>query len=72
MKIKSKLLVAFSVATLFPVLIVSSITAFLASDQALKSFSQNSGQTLTAVENSFDQFMSDINLWWVLWQTVPL
>ena len=60
MKIKSKLLVAFSVATLLPVLIVSSITAFLASDQALKSFSQNSGQTLTAVENSFDQFMSDI------------
>ncbi|MDP5056136.1 MAG: methyl-accepting chemotaxis protein [Marinomonas hwangdonensis] len=60
MKIKSKLLVAFSVATLLPVLIVSSITAFLASDQALKSFSQNSGQTLSAVENSFDQFMSDI------------
>lgn len=60
MKIKSKLLVAFSVATLLPVLIVSTITAFLASDQALKSFSQNSGQTLTAVENSFDQFMSDI------------
>ncbi len=60
MKIKSKLLVAFSVATLLPVLIVSSITAFLASGQALKSFSQNSGQTLTAVENSFDQFMSDI------------
>lgn len=60
MKIKSKLLAAFSVATLLPVLIVSSITAFLASGQALKSFSQNSGQTLSAVENSFDQFMSDI------------
>lgn len=60
MKIKSKLMVAFSVATLLPVLIVSTITAFLASGQALKSFSQNSGQTLTAVENSFDQFMSDI------------
>lgn len=60
MKIKTKLLIAFSIATVLPVLIVSSITAFLASDQALKTFSQNSGQTLSAVEKSFDQFMSDI------------
>ena len=60
MKIKTKLLIAFSIATVLPVLIVSSITAFLASDQALKIFSQNSGQTLSAVEKSFDQFMSDI------------
>ncbi|WP_239495530.1 cache domain-containing protein [Marinomonas primoryensis] len=60
MKIKTKLLIAFSIATVLPVLVVSSITAFLASDQALKSFSKNSGQTLGAVEETFDQFMSDI------------
>ncbi|WP_191601154.1 methyl-accepting chemotaxis protein [Marinomonas algicola] len=60
MRIKTKLLLAFSIATLLPVLIVSSITAFMASDQALNSFSQNSGQTLGAVEKSFDQFINDI------------
>ncbi|RBP84294.1 methyl-accepting chemotaxis protein [Marinomonas rhizomae] len=60
MKIKTKLLIAFSVATLLPVLVVSSITAYLASNQAIKSFSQNSEQTLGTVEQSFDQFMSDI------------
>ncbi len=60
MRIKTKLLIAFSIATVLPVLVVSSITAFLASDQALKSFSKNSGQTLGAVEETFDQFMSDI------------
>ncbi|MCS7488209.1 MULTISPECIES: methyl-accepting chemotaxis protein [Marinomonas] len=60
MRIKTKLLIAFSIATVLPVLVVSTITAFLASDQALKGFSKNSGQTLTAVEKSFDQFMSDI------------
>lgn len=60
MKIKTKLLIAFSIATVLPVLVVSSITAYLASNQALKSFSQNSEQTLGAVEQSFDQFMSDI------------
>ncbi|MBU1832788.1 MAG: methyl-accepting chemotaxis protein, partial [Gammaproteobacteria bacterium] len=60
MKIKTKLLIAFSIATVLPVLVVSSITAFLASDQALKNFSKNSEQTLGAVEKSFDQFMSDI------------
>jgi methyl-accepting chemotaxis protein len=60
MRKKTKLLIAFSIATVLPVLVVSSITAFLASDQALKSFSKNSGQTLGAVEETFDQFMSDI------------
>ncbi|MEP2619589.1 MAG: methyl-accepting chemotaxis protein [Marinomonas sp.] len=60
MKIKTKLLAAFSIATVLPVLIVSSITAFLASDQALQNFEKNSGQTLSAVEKSFDQFISDI------------
>lgn len=60
MKIKTKLLIAFSIATVLPVLVVSSITAYLASDQALKAFSKNSEQTLGAVEKSFDQFMSDI------------
>ncbi|WP_235963255.1 hypothetical protein [Marinomonas colpomeniae] len=60
MKIKTKLLIAFSVATVLPVLIVSSITAFLASDQALQDFSKNSGQTLGAVEKTFDQFITDI------------
>ncbi|MBR7887924.1 methyl-accepting chemotaxis protein [Marinomonas sp. A79] len=59
MKIKTKLLVAFSVATLLPVLIVSSITAFFSSDQALNSFSKNSAQTLGAVEETFVQFMND-------------
>lgn len=60
MNIKTKLLVAFSVATLLPVLVVSAITGFLASDQALKDFSKNSGQTLGAVEATFDQFLTDI------------
>ncbi|WP_369921975.1 methyl-accepting chemotaxis protein [Marinomonas polaris] len=60
MKIKTKLLIAFSIATVLPVLVVSSITAYLASDQALKDFSKNSGQTLGAVEKSFDQFVNDI------------
>lgn len=60
MKIKTKLLLAFSIATVFPVLVVSSITAYLASDQALQHFSKNSGQTLSAVEKSFDQFITNI------------
>jgi len=60
MKIKTKLLIAFSIATLLPVLIVSSITAYLASEQALQSFSKSSNQTLGAVEKSFDQFITDI------------
>jgi methyl-accepting chemotaxis protein len=60
MNIKTKLLIAFSIATVLPVLVVSSITAYLASDQALKNFSKNSGQTLGAVEKNFDQFMRDI------------
>ena len=60
MKIKTKLLIAFSIATLLPVLIVSSITAYLASEQALQSFSKNSNQTLGAVEQTFDQFITDI------------
>ncbi len=59
MKIKTKLLVAFSIATVLPVFIVSSITAFLASDNALQSFSKSSGQTLSAVERSFDRFITD-------------
>ncbi|PYF84369.1 MULTISPECIES: methyl-accepting chemotaxis protein [Marinomonas] len=60
MKIKTKLLIAFSVATLLPVLVVSAITGFLASDQALKGFTKNSGQTIGAVEDTFDQFLTDI------------
>ncbi|QRV23660.1 methyl-accepting chemotaxis protein [Marinomonas foliarum] len=60
MKIKTKLLIAFSVATVLPVLVVSTITGFLASEQALKGFSKNSGQTLGAVEATFDQFLTDI------------
>ena len=60
MKIKTKLLIAFSIATVLPVLVVSAITGFLASDQALKDFAKNSGQTLGAVEETFDQFLTDI------------
>ena len=60
MKIKTKLLFAFSIATVFPVLVVSSITAYLASDQALQSFTKSSTQTLSATEKSFDQFITDI------------
>ncbi|WP_394183601.1 methyl-accepting chemotaxis protein [Marinomonas posidonica] len=60
MKIKTKLLIAFSLATLLPILIVSSITGYLASSQALENFSKNSGQTLGAVEKTFDQFIKDI------------
>lgn len=60
MNIKTKLLLAFSIATMLPVLVVSSITAYLASDQALQSFTKNSGQTLGAVEKYFDQFITDI------------
>lgn len=60
MKIKTKLLLAFSIATVFPVLVVSSITAFLASDEALQSFTKSSKQTLSATEKSFDQFITDI------------
>lgn len=60
MNIKTKLLIAFAIATVLPVLIVSSITANLASEQALQNFSKNSNQTLGAVEKSFDQFITDI------------
>ncbi|TDO98099.1 methyl-accepting chemotaxis protein [Marinomonas balearica] len=60
MRIKSKLLIAFSVATLLPVVLVTLITAVLSSNQALEDFSENSNQTLAAVEKSFDQFISDI------------
>ena len=60
MRIKTKLLISFSIATVLPVLIVSSITAYLASEQALQSFSKNSNQTLGAVEKTFDQFITDI------------
>ncbi|WCN14606.1 HAMP domain-containing protein [Marinomonas mediterranea] len=60
MKIKSKLLIAFSVATLLPVALVTIITAVLSSNQALEDFSENSNQTLAAVEKSFDQFIDDI------------
>ena len=60
MNIKTKLLLAFSIATMLPVLTVSSITAYLASAQALQNFTKNSGQTLGAVEKSFDQFITDI------------
>lgn len=60
MNIKTKLLLAFSIATMLPVLAVSSITAYLASAQALQNFTKNSGQTLGAVEKSFDQFITDI------------
>ncbi|UTW01014.1 methyl-accepting chemotaxis protein [Marinomonas rhizomae] len=61
MRIKTKLLIAFSIATVLPVLFVSSITAYLASNQALESFSKNSGQTLSAIEKSFNQFLTDVN-----------
>ncbi|BFM48721.1 methyl-accepting chemotaxis protein [Marinomonas sp. THO17] len=60
MKIKTKLLITFSLATLLPILIVSSITGFLASNQALQNFAKNSEQTLGAVEKTFDQFIKDI------------
>ena len=60
MNIKTKLLLAFSIATMLPVLAVSSITAYIASAQALQNFTKNSGQTLGAVEKSFDQFITDI------------
>ncbi|MEO9273212.1 methyl-accepting chemotaxis protein [Marinomonas sp. 5E14-1] len=60
MKIKTKLLIGFSIAIVLPVLTVSSITAFLSSKSALKDFSQNSSQTLSAVESTYDQFISDI------------
>lgn len=60
MNVKSKLLISFSIATMLPVLFVSSITAYLASDQALTTYANNSEQTLSAVEKNFDQFFSDI------------
>jgi len=60
MKIKNKLLLAFSIATVLPVLIVCSITAYLASNEALESFEKNSSQTIGAVEKTFEQFMESI------------
>jgi len=60
MKIKTKLLIAFSVATVLPVLIVCSITAYLSSNAALQSFEKNSSQTVGAVEKTFELFITDI------------
>lgn len=60
MKIKTKLLIAFSVATVLPVLIVCSITAYLSSNSALQSFEKNSSQTVGAVEKTFELFITDI------------
>ena len=60
MKIKTKLLIAFSVATVLPVLIVCSITAYLSSNAALQNFEKNSGQTVGSVEKTFELFISDI------------
>lgn len=60
MKIKTKLLIAFSVATVLPVLLVSSITAHLAFENAINNYIKNSDQTLSAVEKTFDQFINSI------------
>ena len=62
MKIKTKLLIAFSVATVLPVLIVCSITAYLSSNAALQNFEKNSGQTVGSVEKTFELFITDIKM----------
>ncbi|TDP01876.1 methyl-accepting chemotaxis protein [Marinomonas balearica] len=60
MKIKTKLIAAFSVAILLPAVLICVITAHLATKSALKSFEESSEQTVTAVERSFSLFMDDI------------
>ena len=60
MKIKTKLLLTLSLATLIPILIISSIVGFLASEQAIQSFQKSSSQTLGAVEQTFDKFLEDV------------
>ena len=60
MKIKTKLLVALSFATVLPILIVGSITSYLNSTQTVENFENSSSQTLTAVESNFTSFIGNI------------
>ncbi|TPE47247.1 methyl-accepting chemotaxis protein [Maribrevibacterium harenarium] len=60
MRIKTKLLLALSFATVLPVLIVGIAVAILNSQQAVHDFDESSTQTLSAVEKTFEQFVTDI------------
>lgn len=60
MKIKTKLTLALSMATIVPVLIVCIIMSLLITEQARSDFKQSSTQTLSAVEKNFAGFVSSI------------
>lgn len=60
MKIKTKLLLALSVATIVPMVMVSLIMAILSTKQAVRDFENNSTQTLSAIEQNFSSFVSNI------------
>lgn len=60
MKIKNKLMLALSFATVIPVLVVTSIIAYLASSKAVEDFENTSGQTLSVVQSNFENFIGNI------------
>lgn len=60
MKIKTKLMLVLSMATIVPVLIVCIVISLLSTEQARSDFQNNSTQTLSAVEHNFVGFVSSI------------
>lgn len=60
MKIKTKLMLALSMATVVPVLVVCITMAWLSTEQARSEFEQTSTQTLSAVEHNFVGFVNNI------------
>ncbi|MBM6551445.1 methyl-accepting chemotaxis protein [Marinomonas ostreistagni] len=60
MKIKTKLMLALSGATIIPVLIVCIVMSGLSTQQAHTNFESSSQQTLLAIENNFASFVDNI------------
>ncbi|SBS33613.1 Methyl-accepting chemotaxis protein PctB [Marinomonas aquimarina] len=60
MKIKTKLMLALSMATIVPVLIVCITMSLLSTEQARSDFKHSSSQTLSAVEHNFVGFVDSI------------